>query len=334
MLLLATAALALALTWAYVLAAPMAFLESGYAVWSAKQALLRGCDLGDLAIFGDSQPEAAIMPERLSEKAANISFGAASPVEMSGFVGRALHCPAPPSRVVLALEPMNFQDVSEFLWRNDARFGFIGFAELEAIRHTADRLGDPAFEQANTGDGLRGLPRDLLYALHFPPLYFSALVQARGFGRYRINQARFAAVRRSRGFVPYASPQADDLVAEVAALDRFAPIALQDYYLGRMLELLRDRGVAVELLTLPITEATGQRLKPEIRAQFAAYLAGFAARYANVHVLGPVLPVWPDRLFSDRNHLNPEGAAAYSARFDACLRQPRACDLSAPKPRW
>jgi hypothetical protein len=328
--LLGTLLATLALAWAYVLIAPMAFLESGYAVWSAKQAMLRGCDLGTLAVFGDSHPEAAIMPERLSEKAANISFGAATPVEMALFVGRALRCPAPPKRVVLALDPMGFQNVSEFLWRNAARFGFVGFAELEAIRHTAARLDDPAFERADTGDGLRGMARDALYAAHFPPLYFSALVQGRVFGRYAVNREKFAAVSHARGFVGYGAQTVDNYVAELAALERFSPIALQDYFLRATLDALQAAGVAVELLSLPVTTATDRRMRPEIRAQFAAYLAGYAARYRGVRVLGPVLPVWPERLFSDRNHLNPEGAAAYTARLDACLRQPDTCDLAAP----
>lgn len=331
---LATMLAAFALVWGYVVAAPMAFLEGGYAVWSAKQAMLRGCDLGRLAIFGDSQPEAAIVPVLLSQRAANISFGATTPVEMYFSVRRALRCPDPPARVVLTLDPMQFQNVSPFLWKNAARFGFLDFAELEAVRHEADALGDPAFARADTGDGLGGLPRDLLYAAHFPPLYFAALLKSQGFGRYASNRARRAEVLAARGFVPYPHPAGErppeGYVAELAALDRFAPIALQDAYLRRTLDLLGAAGREVGLLTTPINQTTDRRLNPAVRAQFAAYLQDLAARGAHVHVLGAVLPPWPDRLFSDRNHLDPEGAAAYTRHLDACLGLPlpAACDFA------
>ena len=64
-----------------------------------------------------------------------------------------------------------------------------------------------------------------------------------------------------------------------------------------------------------MNEATSRVVRPEIREQFAAYLAGYAARYPNFSIVGEVMPHWPDRLFGDGfSHLNPDGAAA-SARL-------------------
>jgi hypothetical protein len=52
-----------------------------------------------------------------------------------------------------------------------------------------------------------------------------------------------------------------------------------------------------------------------------AYLAGYAARYPNFHIVGPLTPAWDHGWFGDEfAHLNPAGAALFSARFGDCLR--------------
>ena len=54
---------------------------------------------------------------------------------------------------------------------------------------------------------------------------------------------------------------------------------------------------------------------------YGAYLGGYAARFGNFTIVGKVMPEWPDRYFGDAfAHLNPGGAALYSAGFGACLR--------------
>ena len=39
------------LVWAYVASFPIAFMESGYASWTAKNTLLHECRLGEIAFF-------------------------------------------------------------------------------------------------------------------------------------------------------------------------------------------------------------------------------------------------------------------------------------------
>ena len=81
--------------WAYVLAMPEAFLESGYPIWEAKQGFISRCDLGEAMISGTSRAEAAINPNQLNIATRNISFGAETPVEGYFFMRRAMTCPPP-----------------------------------------------------------------------------------------------------------------------------------------------------------------------------------------------------------------------------------------------
>src|SRR5215475_5260309 len=80
------------LIWAYVLARPEAFMESGYPVWEAKQSFISSCDLGEAMISGDSRAEAAVDPRGLDIPTRNISFGAETPVEGYLFARRAMAC--------------------------------------------------------------------------------------------------------------------------------------------------------------------------------------------------------------------------------------------------
>src|SRR5438270_171570 len=79
------------------------------------------------------------------------------------------------------------------------RYGFSPPGELGRIERLADRLGDTQTLATATPDGLGGPVRDWLYALRFPSLSFSSLVQARVFGRYRTNMDRLASVLEARG---------------------------------------------------------------------------------------------------------------------------------------
>lgn len=67
---------------------------------------------------------------------------------------------------------------------------------------------------------------------------------------------------------------------------------------------------------------------------FAAYLASYAARYPNFHVVGDVMPHWPDLFFGDEfSHLNPRGAALLSTGLGAWLSERRTTPVGvAPSP--
>jgi len=94
-----------------------------------------------------------------------------------------------------------------------------------------------------------------------------------------------------------------------------------DAYFDRMLALLAARHVTTDFVAMPLNAATWHAVRPAVRDGFAAYLAGYAARYPNFHVIGPLMPDWNDGWFGDEfAHLNPAGAALFSARFGVCLR--------------
>jgi hypothetical protein len=307
----------LLMVWVYTALAPMAFMESGYAAWAAKSAMLKECRLGQLAFFGDSRLESGVAPAALPVDASNFGLAAGTAVETHSAVRRAMACPAVPRQAVIALVPEHFGPLSKFFWILSVRYGFLSPGEVYATERLASRLGDANTLATPTPDGLRGPVRDWLYAIRFPSLSFGSLVQGRVFGRYASNTQRYAATLRSRGWAEYAGGEA--VPADPA--DAFTPTKLQAAEFEAALERLRARGVEVFLLVMPFAQS--HREPPGVFAGYLDYLGDVTRRFPGVHLLGHDVPIWPDRFFADGAHLDGAGAKAFSERLAACITNGR-----------
>lgn len=306
--------------WLFVALAPLAFLDPEYPYWQAKLALLDRCDLGTVLVVGDSRAAADIIPARLGVAATNLAVGGGEAIEAYVAVRRALACPVPPRRVVVSIDAGHFVRPDLF-WDRSVRYGFLTHADLRELRRISERVGDVSILDQKRGDGLgRGL-RAALYAWHFPGLYLGSLLHGGVMARWWSNRAALARGIAARGQYFFGTAGGSDAVAVDGHLDRFVPLPVLDAYFDRMLALLAARGIPVDFVAMPLNQATARAARPAVRAGFAAYLAGYAARYPNFHVVGPLLPGWNDGWFGDEfAHLNPAGAARFSRRFGACLR--------------
>src|SRR5580658_5446844 len=331
----ATAALTLAVFWLYVLAAPLAFLDPEYPYWVAKQELLQRCDLGTVLLLGDSRAAADLIPARLGVTATNLAVGGGESIEAYAAVRRALACPDPPLRVVISFDAAHFVQPDLF-WDRSVRFGLFDYADLRELRAVSERLGDVSALDQKHADGLpRGI-RALLYAAKFPGLYFNSLLKGGVLLRWADNHAALRAGLASRGQYFFGTAPGSNVVAADGNLETFVPLPVLDAYFDRMLALLAARHVTTDFVAMPLNAATWHAVRPAVRDGFAAYLAGYAARYPNFHVIGPLMPDWNDSWFGDEfAHLNPAGAALFSARFGVCLRAligeaPGAAERTAP----
>jgi hypothetical protein len=78
----------LALAWAWVVVAPLAFLDPEYPYWRAKQALLDRCDLGRVLVLGDSRAAVDIMPPRIAVPVTNLAVGGGEAIEARAALAR------------------------------------------------------------------------------------------------------------------------------------------------------------------------------------------------------------------------------------------------------
>jgi hypothetical protein len=72
---------------------------------------------------------------------------------------------------------------------------------------------------------------------------------------------------------------------------------------------------------MPLNQATHARMQPEFADSFAAYLHGKEKEFPNLHVVGSLIPCWPDRYFGDAFHLNAVGVDQYSRTLGEWLEQ-------------
>jgi hypothetical protein len=308
------------LVWLWVAAAPLAYLDPEYPAWRAKQELLFRCDLGDVLILGDSRAAADVIPAELPVKATNLAVGGGEAIEAYVALKRALRCPRPPRRVIISLDVVHFMRPDLF-WERTVRFGFLGRRDVDQVARVAGALGDWAAFNARQTDGLPAGLRARLYGVRFPPLYFNSLVKGGGFLRWWQNRRLLREALAARGHYYFGTAPGSATVAVDAHLPAFRPLPVLDWYFDRLLALLADRGIPADFIAMPMNEATWRQVDPGFRTAFAAYLDGYARRYPGFHVVGPVMPYWPDRYFGDGfAHLNPEGATRFSAGLAHCLQ--------------
>jgi hypothetical protein len=306
--------------WIWVAAMPLAYLDPEYPAWLAKREMLRRCDVGDVLLLGDSRAAVDVRPGLLPVRLANLAVGGGESIEAYVALTRALACPKPPRRVVISLDASHFTEADLF-WERSVRFGFVNAAVLADLRAAAVRTGDHSFADPKLPDGLPAAIRGWLYAARFPPVYFSSLAKGGVFLRFWRNEAALRAALAAHGQYYFGRADGSSAVAAEGHMTRFVPLPVLDDYFNRMLRLLAARHIPADFIAMPMNRATFSKVPPKVRAGFAAYLAGYEARYPYFHVVGAVMPAWPDRYFGDEfSHLNPRGSTLLSAWFGACLQ--------------
>ena len=79
--------------------------------------------------------------------------------------------------------------------------------------------------------------------------------------------------------------------------------------------------IPVLLLTIPASQSTVRAVSGATRVRFAGFLRDAAERYPNVMLGTPGLLGWPDAFYIDGSHMDKAGAAAFTSRLAACVRQ-------------
>lgn len=307
------------LLWAFVALLPTAVLDEEYPVWSAKQDMIKACDLGSTIVLGDSRAVAGIIPALLPMRTTNLAFGGGTPVETYYAARHALRCPDKPARAIVSISMFKFVE-EDIIWERTMRFGFLSAAELHAVEAEADALRDPALRLAANLNHVPAAALGWLYLARFPPLYFNSLMCGCPRYRYRENRRIEAAVLRTRGYSTFPPPITPDRIGVEALFDAFTPSPLLDHYFDKLIALLVSHGIQVDLVAAPINRSTFDRISPAVRQQFDRYFRSYAARYPGVRLVGTTLPRWPDRYFSDvYQHMTPAGATLFSRWLGACL---------------
>ena len=310
------------LLWLWVWTMPLAFLDPEYPSWRAKQMLLASCDLGDLLILGDSRAATGMMPALLPVRATNLAVGGGEAIEALAALTRAATCPTPPKRVILSLDAAHFTHPDLF-WERTARFGFVDGDDIATLRRVSHQLGDLSVYEIRHTDGLPSWMRDAMVRIRFPSLYFASLVKGGLVLRWPRNQRTLQASLASRGHYFFGIAAQSHTVAADGHLRAFRPLPVLEWYFNRVLEQLAAQSIPATFIAVPMNDSTAAQVDPAVRAAFRTWLVAYEARYPGFQILGEPMPHWPDHMFGDAfAHLNPDGAARFSAGLGLCLDAP------------
>jgi hypothetical protein len=265
-----------------------------------------------------------LIPRRLPGRVVNLAVGGGEPIEAYTALRRALACPHPPRRVIVSFDAVHFIRPDLF-WARSVAFGFEGPRAVARLRRVSAATGDYSVWRLRLPGGEPGRLRAALYAIRFPTLYFGPLIHGGIALRWFENRRRLRRVLASRGQYYFGRADGSAVIAAEGTLRHFHPAPVLDWYFRALLRLARAHRVAVSFVAMPMNDATWRAVRPGVRRGFAAYLAGLAARDPGFRIAAGVMPHWPNRWFGDRfSHLNPAGAARFSARFAARMaRRPR-----------
>ncbi len=315
--------------WAYVAAFPTAYRTDAYIHWLVQQQRLVACDLGEVAVFGDSKPQAAIRPRSMNTQVVNLAISGTSPLETYFTIEQALLCPRKPRLVVLSFALNAFVRPAGF-WTQDSSENMLTPAARQELEDSAVRLDDTISIGPLPADGLPGFARHWLYSVKFPPISFGRLLHAWGGMRWWHNRELKQQIEQAVGFEQYAQQARTDQMAEDALLSSGHPRPLVDEYFMRTLRMLDTAGVDVVYLPIPVNQATRDGTSPRVSAELTDFLIRAAAAIPRLRIAGDPLLCWPNDMFSDRAHLNFAGAVAFSEDLDKRLRTVLACDPLVP----
>ncbi len=297
--------------WIYTAALPMAYLDRDRPAWLAKRTMLTSCELGSVAIFGDSRAMAGIDPRELPFTSTNFSFSGSSPIEAYFALKRVLRCPNRPKAVIIAYSVGKYMQDEDF-WNIGARVGILDFADIRSVQKESAALHDPEIQKLRAGDHLAPIVLAALFSVRFPPFYFDSLVNGYVFARYFHNIKEERQILADRGHAFFGTEAGSDALATEVSMGGFQASPLVSVYVNGMLAALEKDRIPVVLLSLPVNDATCGPLNATLRPGFARHLQSLTAAFPNTRLAGAVIPCWPDRLFGDAFHLNATGTALYN----------------------
>ena len=294
---------------AYLL--PMSYMTTEYVMWQEEYENSRAphTDASTL-IIGDSRAKSSVLPKELHEGVYNIGIGGCTPIEMYHAVKNYIDHNGAPERAIIIFAPYHMCDIDN--WDQTLYFNFLSAGELTKIYGNALKTKDPVVASHGRLAEMAG------YKLRLPSKYLAQMYDAKLVGNKTDNLARFDSIREDLGYLEFGNAPGDDGEDYEVHHEEFDSDALVILYYEKLLDLLSDNNVKVLITQAPVNEASSQAMHPAFISGFSDFMheLEYRRRYYDMTVESDI-PVYPNELYGDANHLNRKGAE----RFTEELRQ-------------
>ena len=164
----------------------------------------------------------------------------------------------------------------------------------------------------------KGYKNDLLsYRLRFPDKYLPALLNAKGFGRYSENKAKYRKGSAMFGHDQFGTLDGcSDLNYETSyeSMHTTGDAVLLDVYVNRLLSLCEKEGINTTVSIPPMNKSSYNELNASYTEDLYYYFEALKSKYKNIEIESNI-PVYDDKYFGDSSHLNREGALIFTKEF-------------------
>jgi len=275
-------------------------------------------------IIGDSRGNAAINPRQLGEKWINLSLPGSDFFE--GYITLKRYLQHTKVDTLVMVYGMSY--ISEYSpWFNHRTipFRFIDYSELKELEQV-ERKYKYLFHDWDEDHGtLRydQLVRKLKY-YHFPFSYRETFLD--GLNSFCFSQSEVAIDKQKvitqltnyRGYTNFGNADSNN-TDKINADLRFVPGAINQHYLGRIMQLAAGHAIAVYLINPPMNQASFNTYNRSVYdSTVSSFLEGLPQKYPRLCVLPT--DVWmPNTMFGDPLHVNRKGTTWFSAMTRECL---------------
>lgn len=322
---LSTVCLVFAAAWLYSVEGRYGFSESEYAVWQAKLDMIDRCDLGEVAILGESRASVGFIPDTFPVTVSNLALSGSGPIEAYYEWRRMRRCAQLPRKVILSYWPDLFSKLDWF-WPRNTRFGLFSYADLEEIRANEASLAPGTLYRTARAGQLPPAVDNWLHARHFPSFDFANFISSGLVGRLSANRRAYQDTLAGRGHHQI-NPFGDDPRArQVCASDampmqkHFQQAPLVTYYFAKLLSEMQSEGIRIAFVQTPVSRVTERKISADYREAFQSFIRkydGYFGQQASVRK--DAFPEIDDCDFVDGTHMTPAAARIFSTAAASAL---------------
>lgn len=304
------------LVWIFLAAFPAVYMDGEYSYYTQCKDYRSGKSHlpdSDILILGDSRAKSALIPKEISPSCFSLAEGGSTGIEAYFTLKEYIEHRGIPKKVILSVGSYHFVNFDGF-WTRSVYFDFLSTEQAsEVIRTAKENREVDALSEA----GGKGLADLLEYKIKSPTKYMSALVHSFGENRKQINEEAYREMVQEKGFKSFVSWWPTSVEHD---MESFELLSTLDAYYRKTIDLCIENGIEVYSVNTPLIADTFEETE-DIRDAFSAYLQQLKedypeSRYPLVHI-ETELESYDGRYFDDADHLNPEGAARYTAQFKA-----------------
>lgn len=265
-------------------------------------------------ILGDSRAMADLIPELIDESvpmsSTNLAVGGATSIEMYYTLNNLIKNGHTPEKAIIMFAPFHYSVIDNF-WERNAYFNYLSVSDMYDLYAYAEAAKSETLLKS-------GYKNDLLsYRLRFPDKYLPALLNAKLFGRYSINNEEYNLVTSNHGYGEFGTADGCEYLNFETSYDRMhttGDAVLLDIYMNKLLKLCTENGIDTILAVPPMNEASFNSLSSSYVEELTSYINDIKLKYPAILVDGDI-PCYDNCYFGDSSHLNRKGAELFTEEF-------------------